>query len=576
MDMENHHIDYLLLYSSLYSPPAKLAPFFKALRDYLFPDDTSIWTIASAPDVCARAFASSNELYCAVIRTAYMHLKMLNPQRTTNELLQFMQSECKVTDCNYFRNYLRYIQEAFPQKPFRNVPLLPGPTTKVMQSGPQMTRFVKYVINKTSQKNCRTDDVDIVMPQALKMYRDQQKYTDADRKELERQYKTASSLAEKIAVIFKESDQTYRIPAAYVRSKVSAVGVSEKVKTDIQNCIKSGANFIIIPVSIQLDLEDLTPDAIVKRIDRQGANYSLWNIISDGHQNTLILIPGTETAYRYEPNGTRILNDKLNEIFRVRLLSELGVSHYTYQTDLDVCPYLPGAQVLQDSLGTGGYCVAWTTMFISLLLLNPTWTIEEIQARMLNAGATFVPPDRKYERGKILLEYIQSFINAMDCILPPHYSDEELQDLGLLPVLCSPDHRLDRFDVIFVASSWSPVDNKDQRRVVAVRNLCGQFISNNVRTSLTEVTSGWEGLPEVDSPYAKVKQPSLYVMSHQELAKMDDSGETGKQVGTYEDPILLNDVQSWAQYDYSLRRALQTTSPSRELPACISRVVHLL
>jgi len=142
-------------------------------------------------------------------------------------------------------------------------------------------------------------------------------------------------------------------------------------------------------------------------------------------------------------------------------------------------------------------------MFISLLLLNPTWSIGDIQARMLNAGAAFIPPERTFDRGKVLLEYIQSFINAMDCILPPDYSKDELEELGLFPILCTQEHRLNRFDLLLISTVWNP-DGKIQRRLAEVRNKCGQFISNITHGhDDLEITSGWEKMPEVDSPYAK-------------------------------------------------------------------------
>jgi len=63
----------------------------------------------------------------------------------------------------------------------------------------------------------------------------------------------------------------------------------------------------------------------------------------------------------------------------------------------------------------------------------------------------------------------------------------------------------------------------------------------------------------------------------EELNKMEDAGATGKQVGTFEDPILiLNDEDASVDYWFSAKRALKTIPPYRELPTCTSRVVNLL
>lgn len=152
------------------------------------------------------------------------------------------------------------------------------------------------------------------------------------------------------------------------------------------------------------------------------------------HANALVIDTKRNLVFRFEPNADMpsagYVDRWARNIFVPALVAATGNDDYRYENPTTLCPNLAGVQVLEGKTSTGeaGFCVAWSAMFLSLLLLNPGWSLVEIQERMFQAGRRQPVPPK--ERPAALSNYVRRFVAAMDCYIPP--LSEELRTTAII------------------------------------------------------------------------------------------------------------------------------------------------
>lgn len=203
------------------------------------------------------------------------------------------------------------------------------------------------------------------------------------------------------------------------------------------------------------------------------------------HLNGLLVDTKERRVIRLEPNDipTDFVDVFLEMVLVPKLSAYVGGTPYRYENASSSCPNIARAQSIQKIFSTtGGYCVAWSALWLALIVLNPTWTLADIQRRILQGGtaATAV-----FNRGELLLDYIQRFIDGMDCVIPDlpppgtlaNYSLDSFyvavrRKLGLSPQP-RPPGTLGR-----IAEMWiRPFGTSGSYILVAVRNDDGNYFT---------------------------------------------------------------------------------------------------
>lgn len=195
-----------------------------------------------------------------------------------------------------------------------------------------------------------------------------------------------------------------------------------------------------------------------------------------GHANALIFDNKARTVFRFEPHGSFkeeeevAVNQKVDRLIQTEILDKLQVS-YTLLTLPNSCPYLPGiqtTQLLASDLPEGGYCVAWSGMFIIAKLQNPDWSNEDLIERLLNGQQEEFHGSLR-QRGAMLTEFIQRFIQQIDNTFSldskedpdPSRVEFRAKRRGLLP--CSVE--ANSIDTFYIR----------QEELVGGKTICGQY-----------------------------------------------------------------------------------------------------
>jgi len=136
----------------------------------------------------------------------------------------------------------------------------------------------------------------------------------------------------------------------------------EYVSYRLVNCIKNGANIVIIPLTILFD--------------------------GTGHRNLLVYRKKNNVIEHFEPHGSNILIlnrdvpkfivESLNSFIETLNddLKKANLDQVTFIPSKEVCPYTYGLQTLENALPYNdktvkGYCAAWSALFAELVLTNP-------------------------------------------------------------------------------------------------------------------------------------------------------------------------------------------------------------
>ena len=387
---------------------------------------------------------------CALLEGAFLYLKLLNPSRSNDELLKHIMDQCLPGRelCTYLANFQRSIVQTLVVPPFRNVPLAHGidvaRVTKYSQSSLSMLLYLQYIAYRL-EKETRGR---LVCMQA------------AD--------PVAGDAAQQFQVL--EPALLKQHPALANRAEPALIDHIDRCRD----------RFFFASLGIR----ELRAEA--RRLEQQGG-WSPLELVSVGHQNALIFDNERGILYRYEPHGAAETPDEeakaqwVDAFVQTEILGRLRRRRYTYRAGLEQCPYIPGAQRLQANLPRGGFCVTWATMAQALVLLNPQWSMDEILARMANAGLERTDLGVR-DRGRLLLQYIVKFNAAIDCVIPDGMDRlplgrrlavvRRLRAAGILPPLvCTQAPQLEYLDklVYFVSG--------DANVFLGARTSCGRWIT---------------------------------------------------------------------------------------------------
>jgi hypothetical protein len=424
------------------------------------------WKITPAPDVCATLGVAKDPFSCGLVSAAYLYLRLANPGRDTKSILDRIVAKCREPKpagsppgCSYLSDFGRaLLSDGSPDgatglPPFRNVPLADIDFTtyaKFRQTPTAQSLWLQHVAWELEKESAGR----------LICYR----AADADDDPAETE------------LMVVEPSVLQQYPTAIANR------VSETLLSRIDKCQE---RFFIASLHIRYARD--TPELVAEGRRNAGLpGLSPIETITHGHANILIFDIRSKRVFLFEPNGPpeddeQERNAAWVERFVTQDVLPSLTSKYEFRSGAGSCPYIPGAQALQQSTGTGGYCVSWSSIFSTLLLLNPDWPVEAILQRMTTAGlaAPRVPWTRK-ERGLHLLQYIQRFTAAMDCVVPPNIESRSKAGIiramradGLLPPLdCTIDPRKpsELAEILFFGSGSSPV-------LLGVRNTCGKWFT---------------------------------------------------------------------------------------------------
>lgn len=147
------------------------------------------------------------------------------------------------------------------------------------------------------------------------------------------------------------------------------LSVSNNTITQIQNCIDSGVNIIMLP--IRLDLLDIEIDY---SITLQNENN---DSVTAAHSNLLIIDTVWKTIDFFEPHGimfghaySNIIH--LQETIEYFVKNVFHLQDYTFVNIANTCPI--GLQTLQTSINpASGHCLVWSLYFITVRLMNANY-----------------------------------------------------------------------------------------------------------------------------------------------------------------------------------------------------------
>ena len=168
-----------------------------------------------------------------------------------------------------------------------------------------------------------------------------------------------------------------------------------QISKQLIECIKKGANIIIIPV--------------------------FFNSGRSAHQNVLIYRKNLAQLEHFEPHGNAFLsNVRLQEAITNNLLlftdilnlnlKSNGLQEVNFIEASQVCPYIEGLQNLESmsklrkKKDGGGYCAAWSMFFTELCLKNPEISSSEIMNNIYNYLTT------KSSANDYLLKVIRGYV----------------------------------------------------------------------------------------------------------------------------------------------------------------------
>ena len=167
------------------------------------------------------------------------------------------------------------------------------------------------------------------------------------------------------------------------------------ISKQLIECIKKGANIIIIPV--------------------------FFNSGRSTHQNVLIYKKNLAQLEHFEPHGNAFLsNVRLQEAITNNLLLFTDILNLNLKSNSlqevnfieasQVCPYIEGLQNLESmsklrkKKDGGGYCAAWSMFFTELCLKNPEISSSEIMNNIYNYLTT------KSSANDYLLKVVRGYV----------------------------------------------------------------------------------------------------------------------------------------------------------------------
>ena len=167
------------------------------------------------------------------------------------------------------------------------------------------------------------------------------------------------------------------------------------ISKQLIECIKKGANIIIIPV--------------------------FFNSGRSTHQNVLIYRKNLAQLEHFEPHGNAFLsNVRLQEAITNNLLLFTDILNLNLKSNSlqevnfieasQVCPYIEGLQNLESmsklrkKKDGGGYCAAWSMFFTELCLKNPEISSSEIMNNIYNYLTT------KSSANDYLLKVVRGYV----------------------------------------------------------------------------------------------------------------------------------------------------------------------
>ena len=159
--------------------------------------------------------------------------------------------------------------------------------------------------------------------------------------------------------------------------------ISNNTINQIQNCINSGVQFIILP--IRLDFLDIETDYNINLTDTENTDQ-----IQSSHSNLLIIDTVWKTIDFFEPHGI-VLTHAYSNIIHLQEAIEnfvkklFGIYDYTFVNIANTCPLgLQSIQSITDP--TSGHCLVWSLYFITVRLMNANYirTTEKTISQTIN------------------------------------------------------------------------------------------------------------------------------------------------------------------------------------------------
>ena len=133
-----------------------------------------------------------------------------------------------------------------------------------------------------------------------------------------------------------------------------------------------------------------------------------------GHRNSLLIDNETRRVRIFEPNGTCFYKFEWTQRAIRQILKTLP-GNYKLHDQPCVCPYF-GPQKQQEHLGQGGFCAAWTQLFMLLQMSQPDREPQDIIEEM------------SAKTGPELLKQIQQFVKWTEMIIPAKLGDSWRND----------------------------------------------------------------------------------------------------------------------------------------------------
>jgi hypothetical protein len=433
----------------------------------------SAYRSAFVGDICgAVGLREPDEFACPLVIAMFLYLKLLNPTGANGQIVRYILQRCNTAGgCVFLTDFARFMESVVGAKlpPFRNLPLVPRapnePIRKFRQSPLTMLLWIEAIAYQIEKQ----------------------------------------SSGQKLVCMASGADEReFRVVAPSLRGQGQLQNVVDpELLRIIDNCKERFAfaslhiRYVREPSSALHDIDRKVPEDHWRSATDHvlAPNSSIEEQVSVGHQNVLLFdnAPGAPVVIRYEPNGPpgtaeqEAENQWVDDFVKTEVLPRLRNRRYRYVGGLESCPAIPGSQSAQQSLGTGGFCVAWASAWMTLVVLNPDWPLEDIQNRMYNAGLEIFQGSRQ-ERGKLLLDYILQFIKAQDSLIPDvenlpvggsNAVFRRLRETGVLPPLQCAEPEVKRSpDTLLTIYYYSPTGDAGGAVFLGAVNACGSLITH--------------------------------------------------------------------------------------------------
>lgn len=167
---------------------------------------------------------------------------------------------------------------------------------------------------------------------------------------------------------------------------------------------------------------EILPPAFFERASACPKRFIVTQLLLPTHANALVIDKKLGIVFRFEPHSASSEFEYLDRWITAVLVPALSAAtkrEYRYENPTTLCPNIPGLQLIEATANfsrEGGFCVAWSALLLALVILNPGWSLVELQQRMLNAGEE--RPIDPITRPEELRSYIRRFVAAMDCYVP--------------------------------------------------------------------------------------------------------------------------------------------------------------